>query len=206
MIKNPAFLIHTDTCIGCKTCMIACKDKHDTPIDVNWRRVAEYVGGEWIEHEDNTYTQNVFAYYVSVSCNHCEDPICVKACPTGAMHKNLENGIVSVDATRCVGCRYCEWNCPYSAPQFNKQEKHMTKCDFCEDYLQNDVDPACVAACPNRCIEFGERDELLKKYQQGNIAPLPAPSITNPSLFVVPHRNAKPVDSTEGYINNEKEM
>ena len=69
---------------------------------VLWRRVLEYSGGEWLPVGD-AYEQNVFAYYVSLSCNHCENPVCAEACPTQAMHKD-ENGIVSVDPDRCVGC------------------------------------------------------------------------------------------------------
>ena len=81
-------------------------------------------GGEWLPVGD-AFEQNVFAYYVSLSCNHCENPVCANGCPTQAMHKD-ENGIVSIDESRCVGCRYCEWNCPYGAPQFDPQRKKVT--------------------------------------------------------------------------------
>ena len=128
MIKNPAFYFNSELCTGCKACMIACIDKHNLNKGVLWRRVLEYSGGEWLPVGD-AYEQNVFAYYVSLSCNHCENPVCAEACPTQAMHKD-ENGIVSVDPDRCVGCRYCEWNCPYGAPQFDPERKKMTKCDF----------------------------------------------------------------------------
>ncbi|MBW1889568.1 MAG: 4Fe-4S binding protein, partial [Deltaproteobacteria bacterium] len=135
MLKRPAFYLDTQICTGCKTCIIACKDKHDLPAGVRWRRVVEFTGGDWDCLPDGTFNQNVFAYYISVSCNHCQDPVCVKACPSKAMHQD-DHGIVTVDPEKCVGCRYCEWVCPYSAPQFDKKLGRMTKCDFCREDLQ----------------------------------------------------------------------
>ena len=123
------FYVDTSKCTGCKTCQISCKDDNDLPVGVNWRRVYEYGGGDWLQHEDGTFTNDVFTYYMSISCNHCAQPACTKACPTGAMHKREQDGLVTVDANVCVGCRYCEMACPYGAPQYNPEKKHMTKCD-----------------------------------------------------------------------------
>lgn len=97
-----AFLVDASRCNGCKACMIACKDKHDHPVGVLWRKVLECTHGEWTRHPDGTYTHNVAAYYISVACNHCENARCVDACPTGAMQR-VENGIVAIDSDRCVG-------------------------------------------------------------------------------------------------------
>ena len=82
--------------------MVACIDGHDLPQGVMWRRVAEYTGGKWVRRANGTYDQNVFSYYTSVSCNHCQNPVCVKVCPTTAMHKD-EQGIVSVDPDKLRG-------------------------------------------------------------------------------------------------------
>jgi len=209
MSKHFAFYFNSEVCNGCKSCMIACTDKHNNPLGVQWRRVLEYSGGEWMP-KDDTYEQNVFAYYVSISCNHCENPLCVKACPTKAMHQ-LPNGIVAVDQTRCVGCRYCEWNCPYGAPQFNPVLKRMSKCDFCQDYLAQGLPPACVAACPCRALDYGEYEELKEKYGTfAPIAPLPRPELTTPRFICAPNRHAKPQGSTEGIrgtlISNPEEV
>ena len=209
MIKNPAFYFNSELCTGCKACMIACIDKHNLNKGVLWRRVLEYSGGEWLPVGD-AYEQNVFAYYVSLSCNHCENPVCAEACPTQALHKD-ENGIVSVDPDRCVGCRYCEWNCPYGAPQFDPERKKMTKCDFCRDYLEQGLPPSCVAACPCRALDYGEYDELLKRYgEQATIAPLPGPELTRPHFICAPNRHSKPQGSTEGLrgkrISNPEEV
>ncbi len=209
MIKNPAFYFNADTCVGCKACMIACKDKHNNPVGILWRRVAEFSGGEWILN-NNAYRQNVFAYYVSISCNHCENPLCAKACPSMATHKT-EEGIVRIDQTKCVGCRYCEWSCPYGAPQYDMENKVMTKCDFCYDYLQEGKTPSCVAACPSRSLDFGNYDELVVKYgTHGTIAPLPSSDKTRPHLIINPNRNSKPEGSEMGIrgsrVSNPEEI
>jgi anaerobic dimethyl sulfoxide reductase subunit B (iron-sulfur subunit) len=206
MLKHPAFHIDVATCTGCKTCMIACKDKNDLPDGVRWRRVSEYAGGGWVRRADNTLTQDVFAYYVSVACNHCDEPICVSVCPTTAMHKD-ESGIVLVDATKCIGCHYCEWACPYRAPQFNAAAGVMTKCNFCIDYQRDGKPPACVAACPTRSLTFGEHDDLRKQFGESELmAPLPDPAVTKPNLLVTPGRTAKPMGSASGSIRNPEEV
>jgi anaerobic dimethyl sulfoxide reductase subunit B (iron-sulfur subunit) len=201
-----AFLFDSQVCTGCKTCMVACKDKNDLPLDIRWRRVVEFAGGEWTRFDDGTYGQNVFAYYVSISCNHCQDPICVKVCPSTAMRQD-ENGIVTVDLDKCLGCRYCEWACPYSAPQFDSALGVMTKCDFCRDELALGKPPACVAACPTRALRFGKYDELVKEYGADHVAaPLPPKEMTGPRFIQRLHPDARPIDSGAGGIANPEEV
>lgn len=205
MSAQLGFYFDQSLCNGCKACQAACKDKHENPIGVNWRRVVTYEGGGW--HQDgDTFTNNVFAYYTSISCNHCEDPICVDVCPTTAM-KQQDDGVVTVDPSICVGCRFCEWACPYSAPQFNVDAGHMTKCDLCADYRATDQDPACVAACPSRALDWGPIGDLREQY--GNlaaVAPLPDPSITNPHLVIKPHADAQDWEAPTGEIVNRSEV
>lgn len=215
MLKKPTFFFNSELCTGCKACIIACKDKHNLPAGVRWRRVLEYAGGEWLATGMSktglpTYEQNVFAYYISLSCNHCENPVCVTACPTKAMHQD-ENGIVSVDQSRCVGCRYCEWNCPYGAPQFNPELKKMSKCDFCRDNLERGEAPACVAACPTRALDYGEYEDMAAKHGEfAPIAPLPSPDLTKPHFICAPNRHSKPQGSAAGSrgqkVSNPEEL
>lgn len=205
MAEQLGFYFDQSKCNGCKACQIACKDKHDTPIGVNWRRVVEYTGGSW-QQDGDTFTPNVFSYYTSISCNHCKTPICVQVCPTTAMHQG-EDGVVTVDPGKCVGCRYCEWACPYSAPQFNAELGHMTKCDLCADYRATGQNPACVDACPSRALDWGPIEELREKYGDTQaVAPLPDPSITNPRLVITPHRDAEPWKNPTGDIVNREEV
>ena len=199
------FYVDTAKCTGCKTCQLSCKDENNLKVGVNWRRVYEYGGGNWIQNQDGTYNQDVFAYYTSISCNHCAKPACAKACPTGAMHKRDQDGLVVVNADVCVGCRYCEMACPYGAPQFDAEKKVMTKCDGCFD--REGKQPICVESCPLRALDFGPIEELRAKYgTEADIAPLPDPSLTEPSLVLKANRHAKPSGDRTGRIMNTREV
>jgi anaerobic dimethyl sulfoxide reductase subunit B (iron-sulfur subunit) len=178
-----AFYLDTTACSGCKACQVACKDKHDLEVGRLWRRVATVEGGEWIR-QGAAWTTTAFAYSVSLSCMHCEQPACVDACPTRAMHKR-EDGTVAIAGDRCIGCRYCEWVCPYGAPRYDGRAGRMTKCDFCQDERQAGRPPACVAACPLRALDFGDLRELEARHgTTRDIYPLPDPAMTKPSVVV----------------------
>jgi len=187
-MKRLAFYFDSSSCSGCKTCQMACKDKNDLGPGQVWRRVYEVTGGGW-KKQGATWQQDVFAYNLSMSCNHCEDPICVNNCPTHALFKR-EDGIVQIDQNLCIGCKYCSWVCPYGAPQFNPEKGVMGKCDFCADYIDQGKNPSCVDSCPMRALDFGDHQELLEKYgPSDHIYPLPDPSITQPSISVRAHQN-----------------
>jgi anaerobic dimethyl sulfoxide reductase subunit B len=203
MAKQFAFHFDSSACNGCKACAIACKSKNDLPVGINFRHVVEYGGGNWVpDPRDNQFIvpNNVFVYSLSVACMHCENPACVNVCPTTAMHKR-EDGIVLVDGNKCIGCRYCEWACPYGAPQFDQSSGVMRKCDFCVDQIEQGGEPYCAAACVMRALEFGELDELRAKYgSEASIEPLPPAEITQPSIVITPHRNAQKSGQGTGRI------
>lgn len=163
-VKQYAFYFDSNACSGCKACQAACKDKHDLPVDVLWRRVYEVTGGNWVKSGD-VWVPGVFSYYLSMACHHCEKPICGEGCPTKAIYKR-QDGIVILDTQSCIGCRYCEWACPYGAMQFVESERLMTKCHFCYDYIDLDKPPACVAACPMRALDFGELTDLREEIRR----------------------------------------
>jgi anaerobic dimethyl sulfoxide reductase subunit B len=184
------FVHESNFCTGCKTCVIACKDKHESAVGENFRRVSQFEGGGFAKAGD-AYVQNVYTYSISISCNHCAEPKCVQNCPTGAMHKDADTGIVSVNQDICIGCGYCAWSCPYGAPQMNKKKGVMGKCDMCRDLLDEGKDPACVAACPLHLLHCGDIEKLREEFQgTATCKVMPDPELTHPSVIVVPHKNA----------------
>jgi anaerobic dimethyl sulfoxide reductase subunit B (iron-sulfur subunit) len=200
------FFVDSSRCSGCKTCQVSCKDKKDLDVGPKLRRVYEYGGGSWIK-EGNAWINNTFGYYLSIACNHCDEPTCVQGCPTGAMHKRKEDGLVVVNEDLCVGCRYCELRCPYGAPQFDSTRKIMLKCDGCYDRLEQGLRPICVDSCPQRALDFGEITELRAKYGSENeIAPLPSARFTKPNLIVKAHPCARPSGDREGATQNPQEV
>jgi anaerobic dimethyl sulfoxide reductase subunit B (iron-sulfur subunit) len=193
-------------CTGCKTCVFACKDKNDLGMGTAYRKVYEYTGGQTSVDESGCYATSCFSYNVSVACNHCDDPVCVAVCPTGAMHREVETGLICVDANVCVGCGYCELSCPYGAPKVDRQKGHSVKCDGCVDLVKKGETPVCVMACPARALTFGSIDSLSAQGERASIAPLPAPTYTTPNLFVTPSRDACPQGSTAGAVVNLLEV
>ena len=188
MAKQWAFYFDSSTCSGCKTCQIACKDKHDLPVGIRWRNVYEVAGGDW-EQKDGNWISTIRSYHISMACNHCKDPICMKQCPNNAIYKT-EEGLVLIDEDRCMGCKYCQWACPYGALHLNPSTGKMTKCTMCADYIAEGKQPSCVAACPMRVLEFGDYEELKQKYgNESEIYPLPSAHYTKPSVIIKPHQS-----------------
>ena len=183
-----AFAFDASACTGCKACQVACKDKNALPTGVLWRRVYEVSGGDW-QRSGAAWTNTVFAYNVSVSCNHCADPVCVGVCPTGA-YGVREDGIVYQHSERCLGCQYCVWACPYGAPQYSAALGRTTKCDFCVDLIDEGLPPACVAACPMRALDTVEtpRGAETQRRAEAPRVPYPLPeTAARPSVVIKPH-------------------
>ena len=116
-------------------------------------------------------------------------------------------GIVLIDPNLCMGCKYCEWNCPYSAPQFNHEKGIMEKCNLCYDYVLEGKRPSCVDSCPTRALDFGEVDELKKNHiYKDHIHPLPKQDLTKPSVLINPHKNALKDENANAEISNLEEV
>lgn len=196
------FYFDASKCTGCKTCMVACKDKNNLPVGMNFRRVTEFSDGNWRQDRaTGAWHQDAFAYYLSISCNECSDPACVKVCPTKAHFKRAEDGLVLIDPKKCIGCGACLAACPYGAPQLDREARKMRKCDTCLDRREKGLNPVCVDACPQRALDFGPIDELRKKYGDcAAIAPLPDASVTKPNLVIQPTKSAKK-PGTEGTVH-----
>ncbi len=190
--RRMTFYFDAASCSGCKACQIACKDRHGLEVGRLWRRVSEVTGGGW-ERDGSAWRTNVFAYHLSMSCNHCERPICLEGCPTKAITQRPD-GVVLISADHCMGCGYCGWVCPYSAPQYHAERGVMTKCSFCAKDLDKGLEAACVASCPVRALDAGSPDELATRHSTSagaeGVVPLPPSDLTEPALLIAPHAQA----------------
>lgn len=130
-------------CIGCKCCVVACSEQNGNPAAIQWRRVGEVEGG---------YFPNTRRHYLSMGCNHCVDPSCLRGCPVEAYTKLPSTGVVVHSADACIGCQYCVWNCSYGVPQYNEERGVVGKCDLCHNRLSDGMAPACANACPEEAI------------------------------------------------------
>jgi anaerobic dimethyl sulfoxide reductase subunit B len=157
------FYFDQTRCTNCFTCVVACKDWNNVPAGpASWIRVKTLEGGRY---------PNLQVSFLVQCCYHCADPRCAESCPTQAIQKREDNGIVVVDQEACLGrdsCGICSKECSYGAPQFGVEENaKMQKCDLCLGRLQQGLKPICVAACPMRALDAGPMDELMKRYGEG---------------------------------------
>ena len=171
------FAIDTKRCVGCHTCAVLCKSENNIPDGVWWNR-ALTDGGESIDAFKGSY-KAASRTFITVACQHCENPACVKVCPVGATYKDPETGIVRQDYDKCIGCRMCMAACPYTGVRsFNweepaysvdfavgdvdvaKHQKHtVEKCTFCYQRQARGEVPACMDLCPARARHFGDLDD-----------------------------------------------
>ncbi len=173
--KQHGFHFKADNCIGCHACETACAEKNGTPAHLSYRHVGYVEGG--------TYPDFV-RVNISMACNHCEDPVCLKGCPTLAYTKYVEYGAVLQDPNICFGCGYCTWVCPYNAPVLDPVKGEVQKCNMCIDRLEDGKQPACVSACLSNALDFSVIDSLPQGKQQAKleIHGFPDPAITRPNI------------------------
>lgn len=173
--KQHAFHFTADNCIGCHACEAACSEKNDNPAHISFRSVGYVEGGTYPDFRRMN---------ISMACNHCDDPVCLKGCPTRAYTKHAEYGAVLQDPETCFGCGYCTWVCPYNAPQLDPIKGQVSKCNMCVDRLEVGLKPACVSACLGNALNFGVVDDLPENREQGkvNLPGFPDPEITHPNI------------------------
>lgn len=166
MSEQWMFYFDPNRCIGCHACTISCKQRHNRGADADdWRTVTHLKRGEYPDVEEVP---------LSMSCMHCHDAPCEKVCPPNAIEKREEDGIVTVDRDRCIGCHYCAWACPYGAPTYG-EEGLMSKCNMClgegpgsghgKPPKQKPEDggnkPSCVDNCVGGAIKAGPQSEMI---------------------------------------------
>lgn len=175
-MARKGMVIDLKKCVGCQSCTSMCKLENFTPPGVFFTRVLTKEYGKY---------PAVRKEFWPVLCNHCADPACVSVCPTGASAKR-DDGIVTVDAKKCIGCRYCMIACPYRVrfylPPGKDGRRHyfkegptpyelygekvkdyqpgtVIKCDLCVSRQEKGLQPACVATCSSKARYFGDLDD-----------------------------------------------
>ncbi|MFC2041343.1 sulfate reduction electron transfer complex DsrMKJOP subunit DsrO [Chloroflexota bacterium] len=186
-----AMVIDTRACEEageCTKCIDACHLTHNVPEmkdkddEIKWIWEAPY-GKVFPEEEYEFLESDLKNKPVLILCNHCSEPPCVKYCPTRATWKREEDGIVMIDYHRCIGCRYCMAGCPYGARSFNWRNPRpfieeinpdfptrsrgvVEKCNFCAERLVNGLLPACVEACSQKALTFGDLEDPDSKVRE----------------------------------------
>ncbi|WP_022855755.1 4Fe-4S dicluster domain-containing protein [Thermodesulfobacterium thermophilum] len=138
-------------CIGCFACEVHCKTNKGLGPGPRLCRI--------IPTDIKAINEQVVQRFIFMPCFHCEDPWCVKACPTGAMQKRAKDGIVFVEPNLCVGCKNCITACPWGIPQFNPETGKVVKCDYCKDRIDQGLLPACVSKCTTHALKWVSAQE-----------------------------------------------
>ncbi|MBI3774615.1 MAG: dimethyl sulfoxide reductase anchor subunit [Gammaproteobacteria bacterium] len=173
--KQHGFFFNADNCIACHACESACSEKNNLPPHLAFRSVGYVEGGTYPAYK---------RLNISMACNHCDDPVCLKGCPTRAYTKFAEYGAVLQDPDICFGCGYCTWVCPYNAPQLDPIAGHVQKCNMCVDRLEVGLKPACASACLGGALDFGIIETTPENRDQLHtvIPGFPTPDITHPNI------------------------
>ncbi|UMS62957.1 formate dehydrogenase subunit beta [Escherichia coli] len=168
-----AKLIDVSTCIGCKACQVACSEWNDIRDEVGhcvgvYDNPADLSAKSWTVMRFSETEQNGKLEWLirKDGCMHCEDPGCLKACPSAGAIIQYANGIVDFQSENCIGCGYCIAGCPFNIPRLNKEDNRVYKCTLCVDRVSVGQEPACVKTCPTGAIHFGTKKEMLELAEQ----------------------------------------
>ena len=200
------YAIDTRLCVGCNNCSMVCKVENNIPNNTWWNR-AVTDGGDEEYTPAGSYPDDLRMTFFTVSCQHCENPACVKVCPVGATYRDEETGVVRQDYDKCIGCRMCMSACPYTGVRsFNWEEpkysldfavgdsdvpahqKHVVeKCTMCWHRIARGERPACIDVCRAGARYWGDLDDPNSEVSQA-IAKHPYMQLlpergTNPSVY-----------------------
>ncbi len=143
--------IRIEKCLGCHTCELACAIAHSESKDIEAMMLAGEKPGYRI------HVESYGPRSIPLNCQHCEEPACALACPTGAVHRKAPGKPVLFDEERCIGCSMCVQACPFGAITMSSQGKGILKCDLCIQRLAQGLEPACVSSCPTHALVFEEQ-------------------------------------------------
>lgn len=167
-MKQYAFVVELDRCIGCKGCQVACKMENGTALGSDRTKVRTV--GPFGTYPD------LSMYFLPTMCQQCENPVCVRVCPSGAVYKSKEDGVVRIETRKCIGCHSCNNECPYHANTFSETRRAMDKCTICSESRAEGEEPACVRNCSGRALHYGDINDpnsavsrLLREAGEGNV-------------------------------------
>jgi|WetSurMetagenome_2_1015567.scaffolds.fasta_scaffold00369_17 Fe-S-cluster-containing dehydrogenase component/DMSO reductase anchor subunit len=172
------FIFNHNKCVACGACSASC-----------------VLENGWDFHSRRVFTFNIEAFpsiavtNLSMACNHCDTAVCLDGCPTASYYREPVTGAVLIDDSKCIGCRYCYWNCPYDAPKFDSGKRIPGKCNLCYSGLIEGRLPACSNACPTGALEFGE----ISDHSSENILPWFPDNNLNPGLRFTGEKNYNPL-------------
>lgn len=167
-----AMIVDVDKCIGCGTCVQACKAENDVPREPGCFRtwVERYqVDPSDLEHPrvdapNGAYDgfpdidgpiERTKIFFVPKLCNHCAHSPCTQVCPVGATFDGPD-GVVLVDTARCLGCRYCVQACPYGCRYIDPRTHTVDKCSLCYHRITRGLTTACCEACPTAARQLAD--------------------------------------------------
>jgi len=186
-----AKLIDVSKCIGCKACQVACSEWNDIRDDIGstqgvYDNPMDLTADSWTvmrytEYE-NEATGNFEWLIRKDGCMHCEDPGCLKACPSPGAIVQYANGIVDFQEEHCIGCGYCVTGCPFDVPRISKKDGKAYKCTLCSDRVAVGQEPACVKTCPTGAIMFGTK-QAMKDHADTRIADMKERGFANAGLY-----------------------
>jgi Fe-S-cluster-containing dehydrogenase component/DMSO reductase anchor subunit len=174
------FIFDTGKCVGCRACSAACRLRNNF---TSQTRVIH----DW----NDELLPGIPVFHISLACNHCTEADCMKGCPSGAYRR--EGTAVVIEPDRCIGCRYCVWNCPYDAPCYTDRGV-VEKCHLCYEDLRSGDNPACTNACPTGALSYGVLPEAM--------TPVPGwfPSGMKPSVDIRGITEAQSPEVFTGYV------
>jgi len=180
--KRYGWFVDTRRCFGCHGCEVSCKAENDVPLGHFIRQTIYKDIGEY---------PKVSRVFLPMSCQHCEDAPCIKACPCGALHKE-SGGTVAVDYNTCSGHGTCVEVCPYGAIYLDPVANQAVKCHNCYHRTEHGMEPACVPTCPSEALYFGDLNDPRSKINgamekakkaDGDLVQLRVEKKTNPRMW-----------------------